>query len=314
MVDRRIAAGQRRNVWPVCVATIGVLALGMLAMAPDLVAQAPPSGALDQIALEYQLASRGWVSRVLAATTNLFFWLALIEFVVAGLMYMIATPQAREATAGRFLVKIMVISFVYMLITQSSYWLVRLIDSFAGVGEYATGRFMSPSDIVAYGTALSGEILDSVDTMGMIKNPPIVIYITFTALLVMVSYILMAVQVVITLVHSYILLSAGIFFLAFAAFRATVSLAENYLLACVHAGVKLMILYFVIALGEPLTRRWAALLASDSYLSTDYGPIIEVLAGVMILAFIVWFTPNRLANQITSGASLGLTSAMRGNS
>ncbi|MGH3440825.1 MAG: type IV secretion system protein, partial [Nitriliruptorales bacterium] len=285
MVEKRNAAAQRRNVWPLCVATIAVLAFGMLAIAPNLVAQTPPSGALDQIALEYQLASRGWLGRVLAVTTNLFFWLALIEFVIAGLMYMIATPQAREAAAGRLLVKIMLISFVYMLITQSSYWLVRLIDSFAGVGEYATGRFMSPSDIVAYGTVLSGEILDSVDTMGMITNPPVVIYIAFTALLVLISYILIAVQVVITLVHSYILLSAGIFFLAFAAFRATVSFAENYLLACVHAGVKLMILHFVVALGEPLTRRWAELLANDRFLSTDYGPIIEVLAGVTILAF-----------------------------
>lgn len=286
----------------------------MLTIAPDLFAQAPPAGALDQIALDYQLASRGWIGRVLAVTTNLFFWLALIEFAVAGLMYMIATPQAREAAAGRFLVKIMLISFVYMLITQSNYWVVRLIDSFAGVGEYVTGRFMSPSDIVAYGTVLSGQILDSVDFMGMMANPPIIIYITLTALMVMVSYILIAVQVVLTLVQSYILLSAGVFFLAFAAFRATASLAENYLLACVHAGVKLMLLYFVVALGEPLTRRWAEMLATDRLVSTDFGPIIEVLAGVSILAFIVWYIPNKIASQITGGASLGLTAAMRGNS
>lgn len=208
----------------------------------------------------------------------------------------------------------MLISFVYMLITQSDYWLVRLINSFVDVGEYVFGTLMRPSDIVGYGEYLSSEILESVDTMGMITNPPLVIYITFTALLVMVSYVLIAAQVVVTLVHSYILLSAGIFFLAFGAFRATVSLAENYLLACVHAGVKLMILYFVTALGEPLTRRWAELLANDSYFTTDFGPIIEVLAGVTMLAFIVWFTPNKIANQITSGANLGLSAAMRGNS
>lgn len=251
---------------------------------------------------------------MLAVTTNLFFWLALIEFATAGLMYMIATPHAREAAAGRFLVRIMLISFTYMLITQSGYWLVRLIDSFAGVGEYVTGGFMSPSQIVAYGTYLSKQILESVDLMGMMTNPPLTIYMTLTALLVVLSYILIAVQVVLTLIQCYILLSAGVFFLAFAAFRATVSLAENYLLACVHAGVKLMILYFVVALGEPLTRRWAEALAADRALSTDFTPIIEVLAGVTMLAFIVWYTPNKIAGQITSGASLGLTAAMRGSS
>lgn len=290
------------------------LPFGILAIGSDLFAQAPTGGALDQVALDYQLASRAWIGRVLDVTTNLFFWLALLEFVIAGLMYIVATPQARDATVGRFLVKIMLISFVYMLITQSDYWLMRLIDSFAGVGEYVTGRFMSPSDIVSYGSVLSGAILRSVDVVGMVTNIPVVIYMTLTALLVMVCYILIAVQVVLTLVQSYILLSAGIFFLAFGAFRATVPFAENYLIGCVRVGIKLMILYFVVGLGEPLTRTWAELLANDSLFTTDVGPILHVLAGVMTFAFIVWFIPSKISGQITSGASFGLTAAMRSGS
>lgn len=294
--------------------TGGILAGWLLAAAPDLLAQSPPAGALDQVALDYQAASRTWIAQVLTVTTDLFFWLALLEFVVSGIMYMIATPHERDGKTGRFLVKIMLISFVYMLITQSDYWLIRLIDSFAGVGEYVIGGMMSPSEIVGYGTMLSAAILRSVDFVGMLQNPPIVLYTTLTAFVVALCYILIAVQVVLTLVHSYILLSAGLFFLAMGAFRATVSLAENYLLACVHVGVKLMILYFVVGLGEPLTRSWAEALQNDSIFSTDVGPIIEVLAGVSMLAFIVWYTPNKIAGQITSGASLGLTAAMRGSS
>ncbi len=295
-------------------AAVGALAVGLLAFASDLLAQQQPAGVLDQVALDYQLASQAWVARVLTVTTDLFFWLALLEFVVAGIMFMIASPQTRDATAGRFLLKIMLISLVYMLITQSDYWLTALINSFAGVGEYVLGTIMSPSEIVGYGTVLSAAILRSVDLIGMLQNPPVVIYMTFTAFIVMVCYILIAVQVVLTLVQSYILLSAGIFFLAFGAFRTTASLAENYLLACVHVGIKLMILYFVVALGEPLTRTWAAVLRNDSFFSTDIGPIIEVFSGVAILAFIVWYIPNKVAGQITGGASLGLTAAMRSSS
>lgn len=72
-------------------AVAGLLfALLLLAVSQDLAAQAPAGGALDQVALDYQLASRAWIARVLEVTTNLFFWLALLEFVIAGLMYMIA--------------------------------------------------------------------------------------------------------------------------------------------------------------------------------------------------------------------------------
>jgi type IV secretion system protein TrbL len=266
------------------------------------------------VALDYQSASRTWVARVLEATTNLFFWLAMLEFVIAGLMFMLATPQAREQKAGQFLVKIMLISFVYMLITQADYWLVSLINSFSGVGEYVVGRIMSPSDIVGYGSMLAGAVMGAIDLVGMMQNLPIVFYMTVTALLVMICYILIAVQVVLTLVQSYILVSTGVFFLAFGAFRATVSFAENYLLACVHVGIKLMLLYFVVGIGEPLTRTWITTLRNDTLLSSDVSPVMEVLSGVAIFAFIVWYIPNKIASQITSGASLGLTSAMRGNS
>lgn len=295
-----------------------LVTLGLLAIATELFAQGgvtpPPVGVLDQVALDYQLASRMWVGRVLDATTSLFYWLALLEFTIAGIMYMIASPQAREEKAGRFLIKIMLISFVYMLITQSDYWIVRLVNSFAAVGEYAVGRIMSPSEIVEYGTTLSGAVLRSVDVVGMLQNPPIVIYMSLTAFAVLVCYILIAAQVVLTLVQSYILLSCGIFFLAFGAFRATASLAENFLLSCIHIGIKLMLLYFVVGLGEPLTRRWAQLLRDDRFLTLDFSPILQVLAGVMILAFIVWYVPNKIASQITSGASLGLAAAIRGAS
>ena len=287
----------------------------MLTIPADLFAQQQqPAGVLDQVALDYQLASQMWLGRVLDATTSLFFWLAMLEFTIAGIMYMIASPQAREEKAGRFLVKIMMISFIYMLITQSEFWLARLVNSFAAVGEYAAGRIMSPSEIVNYGATLSGAVLRSVDVVGMLTNPPIVIYMTFTAFVIMLCYILIATQVVLTLVQSYILLSTGIFFLAFGAFRATASLAENFLLSCVHVGIKLMLLYFVVGLGEPLTRRWAELLRDDRFLTLDVSPILQVLAGVMILAFIVWYVPNKIASQITSGASLGLASAVRSTS
>ena len=287
------------------------LVLGaVLGSASRLTAQQPPAGVLDQVALDYQLASQMWLGRVLDATTNLFFWLAMLEFTIAGIMWMIASPQARDERAGKFLVKIMMISFVYMLITQSEFWLARLLNSFASVGEYAAGRIMSPSEIVGYGAALSGKVLRSIDVVGMLTNPPMVIYMTLTAFAIMVCYILIAVQVVLTLVQSYVLLSSGVFFLAFGAFRATASLAENFLLSCVHVGIKLMLLYFVVGLGEPLTLRWAELL-QDEFFTLDVTPILQVLAGVVILAFIVWYIPNKIASQITSGASLGLAAAVR---
>lgn len=293
---------------------ISIVAVSSLVTGVDLIAQSQAAGVLDQVTRDYQLASQTWAGRVLSVTVDLFFWLALLEFVIAGLMFMIATPQAREEKAGRFLVKIMLIAFVYMLITQSDYWVMRLLDSFAAVGEYAAGQIMSPSLIVDYGAALSSAVMRSLDVVGMVQNPAAAFYSVLTAFAIMVCYILIATQVVLTLVESYIVLSSGLFFLAFAAFRSTASFAENYLLYCVHVGIKLMMLYLVVGVGGPLTAAWAELLRNDQFYSLDTSPILRVLAGVTILTFIVWYIPNKTAGRITGGASLGLAAAMRGNS
>lgn len=305
----RLSPGQPRAA-----ITISLLVAGVLMVSSDLLAQAQPAGVLDQVTRDYQLASQTWAGRVLSVTTDLFFWLALLEFVVAGLMFAIATPQAREEKAGQFLVKIMLISFVYMLITQSDYWVMRLLDSFAAVGEYAAGQIISPSLIVDYGASLSSSVMRSLDVVGMVQNPAAAFYAVLTAFAIMICYILIAAQVVLTLVESYIVLSSGLFFLAFAAFRSTASFAENYLLYCVHVGIKLMMLYLVVGVGGPLTATWAELLRNDQFFSWDTSPILRVLAGVTILTFVVWYIPNKIASRITGGASLGLAAAMRGNS
>lgn len=309
---RRVRASSSGGALPLT--GLCLLAAGVVLFAGDLAAQGQGAGVLDQVTRDYQLASETWAGRVLSVTTDLFFWLALLEFVVAALMYAIATPQAREQKAGQFLVKIMLISFVYMLITQADFWLVRLLDSFAAVGEHATGQIVSPSLIVDYGAALSSSVMRSLDVVGMLQNPAAAFYAVLTAFAIMVCYILIAAQIVLTLVESYIVLSSGLFFLAFAAFRSTASFAENYLLYCVHVGIKLMMLYLVVGVGGPLTATWAELLRNDQFLSFETSPILRVLAGVTILTFIVWYIPNKVAGRITGGASLGLAAAMRGNS
>jgi type IV secretion system protein TrbL len=285
-----------------------VFAIGALGVARELGAQSPPDGGLDRIVLDYETAFGSWLGQILTVTMDLFFWLALIEFVIAGIMYTVATPETRAGTTGRFLIKIILISFVYMLITESHRWLFPLINSFIGVGEYVTGQTLSPSEIVGYGVDMSRSILESVGAWGMLQNPPVVIYMSIGALVVLFSYGLIAAQVVLTLVHSYLLLSVGLFFLAFAAFRATASFAENYLMGCAFVGIKLMLLYFLVAVGDALTQSWVVALRSGT---TDFATEAHIIVGVVTFAFIVWYIPNKVASQITGGASFGLAEAMR---
>lgn len=296
------------------------LAVAIAGLGHELLAQqAPPPNwaidVMDQIAFDYQNAFRAWLGQILTVTADLFFWLALIEFVIAGIMYAIATPEARAGTTGRFMIKIMLISFVYLLITESQSWVLPLISSFSEVGEYVTGLTLSPSEIVAFGTELSVKMLKAMGVRQTLMSPMMAVYNALAAFVVFGCYVLIAAQVVLTLVHSYLLLSVGLFFLAFAAFRATVPFAENYIMACIFVGIKLMVLYFLVAVGDALTRSWvAAARQAPSFFDLDTSTIFYIIAGVATFALIAWFLPGKVASQITGGARLGLADAMRRSS
>lgn len=184
-----------------CVLAVGIAGIGHGLSAQEPTPEWPWSiNVLDEIALDYKNAFGAWVGQILTVATNLFFWLALLEFVIAGIMYTLATPQAREGTVGRFLIKIMLISFVFMLMTESNNWILPLINSFAGVGQQVTGQILSPSEIVAFGTRLSADMMEAMGMRQVMMNPLMAFYNALAAFGVFLSYVLIAAQVVLTLV------------------------------------------------------------------------------------------------------------------
>ena len=103
------------------------------------------------------------------------------------------------------------------------------------------------------------------------------------ALLVIFAFGIIAIEMAITLIESYILTGAGVFMLGFAAFRGTASISERYLSFTIGVGLKLFVIYLLVGAGALLAPMWAELVTETTML--DYKvPFTIAFAALMYAA------------------------------
>jgi type IV secretion system protein TrbL len=74
--------------------------------------------------------------------------------------------------------------------------------------------------------------------------------------LIFLAYVVITLTFIMATVESYVVMSAGLIFLGFGASRWTVPYTERYISLVVSTGVRLMVLYMIIGLGQTLSNTW----------------------------------------------------------
>jgi type IV secretion system protein TrbL len=269
---------------------------------------------LDDVRGAYDTASTQWLNRLLPVAQHTFAGLAIVELAVSALLWGLRRTSLEEICAN-FLLKFLVLSFCYTLITFFPFWVPAITHGFETAGQIASGTTtVNPTQILEYGEQLSLDLLLAANDFGLFTHPSASLVSTLVAFLVWLSYAMIAVQLLLVLVESYVVLSTGVLFLGFAGFRATAPLADNYLLYAVRVGVKIFFLYALVAVGTTLVPRWQAIAtgASADY-PANLKPIYEVLAGSLTFVFLVWRIPGAAAANLTGNAHLRLAEAIRGH-
>jgi type IV secretion system protein TrbL len=294
--------------------SLGLAGLGLLT-ATALYAQSDQTGILNGIASSYKIASEGWLARLTPIAQRLFVVLAGIEFAISGLIYGIRR-DALDEVAAKFVLKFALTAGLLTLVTSYSFWLPPIISGFATAGETAIGvnGTIGPSDVVDFGTYISGVMLLSFEGFGTLSNVAAGLVGAAEALIVLVAYIIIAASLVIALVESYVVLTAGVVFMGFAAFRATAWISEGMLSYGLSVAIKIFLLYLLVGVGMDMSNTWLFQLQYVSGTGVDGAGarmLGEVFGGAVIFAILVVRVPDRVAERITGHASFGITSALR---
>lgn len=297
-----------RTRWPVI---LGVVATLLVLGAALAAAQDPQPGVLDNIRDVYRTAANGWRARLLPLAQTTFVVLAGIEFAISGAIWALRRDSLDEI-AAKFVLKFALVAFLLAVLTAFATWVVPLINGFVFAGETAIGRGMvSPSDVVEIGRLTAVRILRQLTFSVIVQDVAMAMFATLCALLVALTYIWIAAQLVLVLIEGYlVILGGGVLFFGFASSRWTAALAENVIAYALYVGIKMFLLYLIVGLGTDIARSWIPLIQNSDFFGPA-SPIFEVIAGAVIFALVATLIPGKAATRLTGNHSLGLADALR---
>lgn len=288
-------------------------ALVLLLVAFSASAAPANPGMFDQMGMDYKNAAAGWFGPLFGYANTLFGLLAAIEVTWAAAMWAFEKDNLSSFTAA-LIRKIMTLGVYYAILLNAGTWIPAIVDSFVQAGQTAGGTgSLSPSDVVTAGLDCAFRILESITNLGLVEAIVVGIIAGVCALLIMLCFVIIAGQLLIALIESYIVIGAGVLFLGFGGSRWTTDFVQKVLGYAVSVGVKLLILYLVIGVGMTSANSWSNLLAAGVAGNDDFlRNCFFVLAGSLLFVFISWSIPSLAgsmlggAPSLTAGAAAGV--------
>jgi type IV secretion system protein TrbL len=231
---------------------------------------------------------------------------ALLEVVLAALWYGFASSGALED----FLRKVLVIGFFIFVVTELPLLFRALAEGFTQVGLKAGGgaidlsAFWDPSRIAGFGIAATEPIFTQVRSFSgfreAIANLPNNLLLLVVALIVILAFFAVAIQVFVTILEFYLVAVLGLILIPFGVFRPTAGFAEGVFGGIFTFGVKLMVLAFILSAADPIMASLTEAIPSDPQLRQTFG----LLLAAITLALLAWSAPGLAAGLVRGGPSL----------
>ena len=215
---------------------LAALAAGLSLLAGSAFAQVVPNTAiLDGISDSYEAAATGWMGPMLAYANRLFGLLLAIELAVTGAKWVLEKDDTRSFIAA-MVSKILGVGFFYALLQFAPTWIPALMNSFRDAGATVGGAgVLSPSAVFAQGLNFVIIIFKSISDMDMWDAVGVILAALPAAVFIIMAFVVVAGQLLVTLIESYFVISAAVIFLGFGGSRWTQDFVQKYLgLSLIH--------------------------------------------------------------------------------
>ena len=137
-------------------------------------------------------------------------------------------------------------------------------------------------------------------------SPAASVSLMIAAIVIEICFALIAAWMVVTLVQSYIVISAGVLLMAFGGSRWTKDIAVSTVRYAVSVGAKLFVLQLLVSIGTGLIQSWA-----DSFTDMTDTSLCVLLGCSIVMLAIVKIVPDEF-QRVVGGASLSSGSALVG--
>ncbi len=229
---------------------------------------------------------------------ELFNAIALVSVAVLGINRLLSKNVDMVESNIQFIRLLIFLNVFYLFISQYDQFLPFIINSFKQAGIYmgskASGYTIStnPGNIINIGVSIASKILNVAKNQTSLANIGLSLIAVPAAGVVLYCFGIIAIELILIDIGSRIILSACIFFLAFAGSTWTREYAEHYVHAFFHIGLKMLLVYILVGIGAGLTQHWSRIL--------DHVPpdqIMEYYVAVIMASFVYYKLCQKLPDQ-----------------
>lgn len=220
-------------------------------------------GGFNSVVNQFTTAGTNYAASIQPYAIKLFVALFLIDILVTWLQFLAEGQLEASFFLGRLIKHIFTGGFVYLMIVNAFTWMYAVIQSFSSIGAAATGLpALSPKSVLTLGGNMAETIFNTPANASLMNNLEIAIVQSVAAFFVLLSFVIAAAVLTLTLIEAYLLVGGGVILLGFGANRFTAPAAEGYFGWVIRIGVRLLFLYLVLGVGVQIATQWNATLTA----------------------------------------------------
>jgi type IV secretion system protein TrbL len=258
---------------------------------------------IDTVVTRFRTTLAGYEGGLQAIARNTFAILAGIQFFWAMAKLALKRPDFGEIVA-EVVNQFLFLGFFFFMLTTATTWGPAIIRGFVQAGTNVGAVAMAPGSVFAAGVDLAVAAMSQVRVL----HPEDAIGLIICALVILICFSWITAAMVIALVQSYFMLSAGVLFMALGATHWTNQIAVSVIRTVLGIGAKLFALQLITAIGTAFIQQWVAQFNGDTAVSQNM--MIEIGQSIVLLA-VTQTIPAELERMV-AGSSLAGAGALAG--
>ena len=251
------------------------------------------SFSFDTITTQFYNAGVQYSTAIQPYALKLFFALFLIDITVTWIQYSAEGQLDPSFFFGRMIKHVLSGGFVYLMIINGFNWMYLVIQSFSRIGSVISGLpSLSPQSVLQAGMSMATTLLNSPANSSIMSSLEQALVEWFCAAAVGAAFVIVAIELLLTLVKAYLTTGLGVILLGFGGNKFTASAAEGYFTSVIRIGVKLLFFYAVLAIGMQMVAQWEAGLAAAC------KPVLTAVP----LTMSYYVPPSKIMTTVCSGS------------
>lgn len=234
---------------------------------------------------------------------HLFYYLALIQLAWSGIWMAVAGDSFSQSMMQ--LIKMaLTFSLFYAGITLAPEWIPSLINGFIEIGQQSGVQAIHPNAIFKQGYGMASVIFKSLGGLGMLNHPFVSILGVVLCMGVALIYALIAAELTVLIVKSYLMVNLAALFFAFGGSDWTRVMSVQYFKSLISCGLQLLTLYFLIGVGQSLSQGWVVLIQQASE-NDQLMPMIAIFSALIVFYTLIRNIPPYVASLASVGGFRG---------